>query len=149
MIEYDEYKGKILGLRPTLDNLGSALKLDEARREIACLEKESARDDFWSDLDNSQKVLQKIKQLKNKCGKYDGLVQRYEDMEALCLMAMEENDESLLPELQEEYAAQIAQAEETLSAAEGELARRIAEGEQALAAARRELSSAENTYRTR
>ncbi len=103
MIEYDEYKVKILGLRPTLDNLGGALKLEEARAEIAKLEAESARDDFWSDLSNSQKVLQQIKQLKNKCAKYDALVQRWEDMQALCLMAMEENDESLLPELQEEY----------------------------------------------
>ncbi len=105
MIEYEEYKQKILALRSTLDTLGSALKLDEAREEITKLEAESAKDDFWSDLDNSQKVLQRIKQLKNKCAKYDGLVQRWEDMETLCLMAMEENDESLLPELQEEYAA--------------------------------------------
>ena len=103
MIEYDEYKVKIQGLRPTLDNLGGALKLEEARAEIVKLEAESARDDFWSDLSNSQKVLQQIKQLKNKCGKYDDLVGRWEDMQALCLMAMEENDESLLPELQEEY----------------------------------------------
>ncbi|MBE6949015.1 MAG: peptide chain release factor 2 [Ruminococcaceae bacterium] len=105
MIEYDEYKLKIQGLRPTLDNLGGALKLDEARAEIARLEAESAKDDFWSDLANSQKVLQQIKQLKNKCEKYDALVTRWEDMETLCMMAMEENDESLLPELQEEYAS--------------------------------------------
>lgn len=105
MIEYDEYKGKILGLRPTLDNLGNALKLDDARAEIAELEAESAKDDFWSDLNNSQKVLQKIKQLKNKCEKYDKLVGRWEDIQALCQMAMEENDESLLSELQEEYAS--------------------------------------------
>jgi peptide chain release factor 2 len=103
MIEYEEYKGKILALKPTLDNLGNALKLDEARDEAAKLEAESAKDDFWSDLDNSQKVLQRIKQLKNKCSKYDGLVQRWEDMQTLCLMAIEENDDSLLPELQEEY----------------------------------------------
>ena len=104
MIEYDEYKVKILGLKPTLDTLGAALKLDEARTDIEKLEAESAKDGFWNDLENSQKVLQRIKQLKNKCAKYDGLVSRWEDMQTLCLMAQEENDESLLPELEEEYA---------------------------------------------
>jgi peptide chain release factor 2 len=105
MIEYDEYKVKILGLKPTLDTLGAALKLDEARADIEKLEAESAKDGFWNDLENSQKVLQKVKQLKNKCAKYDGLVSRWEDMQTLCLMAQEENDESLLPELEEEYAS--------------------------------------------
>ena len=105
MIEYDEYKVKILGLKPTLDTLGAALKLDEARADIEKLEAESAKDGFWNDLENSQKVLQRIKQLKNKCAKYDGLVSRWEDMQTLCLMAQEENDESLLPELEEEYAS--------------------------------------------
>jgi len=105
MIEYDEYKVKILGLKPTLDNLGTALKLDEARADIEKLEAESAKDGFWNDLENSQKVLQRVKQLKNKCAKYDGLVSRWEDMQTLCLMAQEENDESLLPELEEEYAS--------------------------------------------
>lgn len=52
-------------------------------------------------------------------------------------------------ELQDEYAAQIAQAEETLTAAEGELERRISEAEQALAASQKELSSSESAYQIR
>ena len=33
MIEFEEYKGKLGGLKPTLEELGTALKLDDARRE--------------------------------------------------------------------------------------------------------------------
>ena len=105
MIEFDEYKGKINGLKQQLDDLGEALKLEAAHREIDELEERSGQEGFWNDPAQSQKVLQRIKQLKTKCEKYDRLVASRDDMLTLCEMAMEEDDESLLPELQEEYAA--------------------------------------------
>lgn len=104
MIEFDDYKVKIQGLKPALENLGTALKLDEAREEIKKLEEESSAEGFWNDIANSQKVLQRTKQLKNKCDKYEKLALRWDDLLTLCQMAIEENDESLLPELEEEYA---------------------------------------------
>ena len=103
MIEFEEYKVKLTGLRPTLLNLGGALHLDEARSEVDRLEKQSAEDGFWNDIENSQKVLQRIKQLKNKCQRYDALSSRWDDLMVMCQMALEEDDDSLLPELEEEY----------------------------------------------
>ncbi len=104
MIEFDDYKVKIQGLKPALENLGTALKLDEAREEIKKLEEESSAEGFWNDIANSQKVLQRTKQLKNKCDKYEKLALRWDDLLTLCQIAIEENDGSLLPELEEEYA---------------------------------------------
>ena len=112
MIEFDEYKGKINGLKKQLEDLGEALKLEAAHREIDELEERSGQEGFWNDPEQSQKVLQRIKQLKNKCEKYDKLVSSRDDMLALCEMAMEEDDESLLPELQEEYASFESELEE-------------------------------------
>ena len=105
MIEFDEYKQKINGLRPTLDNLKQAFKLDEGAEELRRLEEESTQDGFWMNLENSQKVLQRIKQLKTKNLNYDKLAGGWNDLMALCQMAIEENDESLLPELTQEYKA--------------------------------------------
>jgi peptide chain release factor 2 len=105
MIEFEDYKVKINALRPVLDGLGQALKLKEADAEIERLEKESAQDGFWSNLDNSQKVLQRIKQLKNKCAGYQKLATAWDDLMTLCQMALEEKDDSLLPELEEEFEA--------------------------------------------
>ena len=105
MIEFDDYKVKINALKPTLTDLGKALKLEEAVSEISRLEQESAQEGFWNDLDNSQKVLQKSKQLQNKVAGYNKLASRAEDLTTLCQKAMEENDETLLPELEVEYAA--------------------------------------------
>ena len=105
MIEFDEYKLKLNGMKPTLDALGTALKLGEARAELETLEDTSAEDGFWSDLENSQKVLQKIKALKNKIEKFEKLSSRWDDIMTLCQIAIEENEASLLPELEDEFAA--------------------------------------------
>jgi len=105
MIEFDNYKQKINGLRPVLDNIRQALRLDECALEQRQLEEESEREGFWADLDNSQKVLQRIKQLKTRGANYAKLAGGLSDLAALCQMAIEENDESLLPELTEEYKA--------------------------------------------
>ena len=111
MLEFEEYKGKLNAVKSTLDDLGEALHLEEARREIAELETESAQDGFWNDVKHSQQVQQRIKQLKTKTDNYARLCSRWEDMLAICDMALEESDESLLPELEEEYAL----AKETLA----------------------------------
>jgi len=105
MIQFDDYKHKITTLRATLDTIKQALKLEEAAGELTWLEEESIKDGFWSDLENSQKVLQKIKQLKTKQTSYEKLDSAWSDLITLCQMGAEENDESLLPELEEEFKA--------------------------------------------
>ena len=105
MVQFDDYKQKINALRPVLDNLRQALKLDESDKELEELEAQSAQADFWTDLENSQRVSQKIKQLKTKSQKFSALSGRWHDVMTLCQMAIEENDESLFPELEEEFKA--------------------------------------------
>ena len=104
MLEFEEYKVKLNNIRPTLDGLGSALKLDDAKREIAELEAESAKEGFWNDLDRSQKVQKRMKQLQQKCEKYEKLQSTWEDLMTICEMALEENDDSMLAELESDYA---------------------------------------------
>jgi len=104
MLEFEEYKVKLNNMKPTLDGLGSALKLDDAKREIAGLEAESAKEGFWNDLDRSQKVQKRMKQLQQKCEKYEKLQSTWEDLMTICEMALEENDDSMLGELETDYA---------------------------------------------
>ena len=103
MIQFDDYKQKINGLRSALDTLKQALRLSDATEQLQKLEEESAKDGFWNDLENSQKVLREIKQLKNKHESYEKLDSAWNDLIALCQMGAEEKDESLLPELEEEF----------------------------------------------
>ena len=99
IIEFDEYKSKLNAAKPGLDGLGRALKLDDARAEIASLEAESAKEGFWNDVNNSQKVQKRLKQLQNKVAKYEKLCSQWEDLMTICEMALEENDDSMLDEL--------------------------------------------------
>ena len=50
-------------------------------------------------MDNSQKVLQKTKQLKDKVEAFNSLVSKWEDTLVLIDLANEENDESMLPDV--------------------------------------------------
>ena len=110
IIEFDEYKSKLNGIKPNLEGLGRALKLDDTRVEIASLEAESAKEGFWNDVNNSQRVQKRLKQLQNKVAKYEKLCAQWDDLMTICDMAIEENDDSMLDELKSGYA----EFEETL-----------------------------------
>ena len=112
IIEYDTYKQKLQAMEPELNQLAAALDLDNAREEIKKLEAQQAEENFWSDLENSQKVLQRTKQLQHKVEKHTKLVNQWEDLTTLVEMAIEEDDASLLPEITEGYAALESAVEE-------------------------------------
>ncbi|MBE6969400.1 MAG: peptide chain release factor 2 [Ruminococcaceae bacterium] len=103
MLEFEEYKVKLNNIKPTLIELGSALQLDEARREANELEEESAQPNFWNDIAHSQQVQQRLKQLKTKCENYERLSTQWDDLYTMCEMALEDGDESFLDELKSEY----------------------------------------------
>lgn len=104
MLEFEEYKVKLNNIKPTLDDLGVALKLEDALREIAELERQAEATGFWEDLENSQKVLKRTKQLKAKCERFKKMQDTFDDLYTICEMAIEENDESMLDELVRGYA---------------------------------------------
>jgi len=113
MLEFEEYKDKLNNLKPILSTLESALKLKDAEKELEELEAQTVREDFWSDVQNSQKILQRIKHLKSKSENFEKLRSKWEDLYAICEMALEENDSSLLPELQSEFDAFQTKLEQT------------------------------------
>ncbi len=77
--------------------------LDKLRGEKVELEQMMSQDGFWDDVENANKVNQRIKVISNKLGKYEKLLARGEDLETLIEMTDEENDESLIGEVEEEY----------------------------------------------
>ena len=103
MIQFEEIRLALESLLPDIKDLSEALGLSKIKKEILLLESESAKSDFWDDVSNSQKVLQKISSLKNKVQNYNKLYSSYEDALALLELADEEEDLSLLPEAQHEF----------------------------------------------
>ena len=103
VIEYDEYKQKLLALEPTLGELEKALGIPKAREELAELQKETEQEGFWNDLERSQQVSRQVKRLENKIKKHDKLVSEWEDTLTLCEMAQEEDDPSQLEDVSSGY----------------------------------------------
>ena len=55
---------------------------------------------FWDDPKESTKIVREAKQLKDTVEKYNKLKSEYEDIGVLIEMGYEENDESLIPEIE-------------------------------------------------
>ena len=102
IIALEEAKYSLTKLREDVKELGSALRIEEKRVTVAELEEQTLAPDFWSKQDNSSKILQTIKQTKDTVSDYDALGARLEDAIVLAEMAIEENDESCVDEVQNE-----------------------------------------------
>jgi peptide chain release factor 2 len=70
--------------------------------EIEELENKAAEPGFWDDIENSQKVLQRTKVLKAKVETYEKLVSDLEDLKVLNELGIEEQDDSVIPEVRQE-----------------------------------------------
>jgi len=103
VIEFEEYKAKLSNKKPELLELRAALDLDRDENQIEELEEKSAQPGFWDDLENSQKVLQRIKNLKDKRDAYQKLYSQWEDLHTICELAIEAGDDSMLAELEAGY----------------------------------------------
>ncbi len=72
------------------------------KEEKEKLEAEMGEPGFWDDVDNANKISARIKQLNAKMNNYKKLLDKGEDVETLVEMAEEEDDESLISEIETE-----------------------------------------------
>lgn len=107
MVEFEELRLRLLDSEKPIENLKEALAIDSLKAEVEVLEKESAAPDFWDDMENSQKVMQKIGSLKAKVTGYESLKSDYEDALVMIELADEEGDLSLL----DDYTASVKDIE--------------------------------------
>jgi peptide chain release factor 2 len=70
-------------------------------QKIQELEREMESGDFWNDPVVSQNKMRELKSMKDDVATYASLEQQYQDIETLIEIGYEENDASLIPEIQE------------------------------------------------
>ena len=102
IIALEEAKYSLVKLREEVTELGSALRIEEKRATVEELEEKTLAPDFWNNQENSSKILQTIKQTKDTVTDYDALGQRLEDAIVLAEMAIEENEEGYVEEVETE-----------------------------------------------
>ena len=100
MLEFEQLKLRLEANSNELHDLKDALGYNALCREIEELETKASAPDFWDDLENSQKILQKTGKLKNTVESYDNLCSSYEDLGVLIEMGDEEEDLSLVEEIE-------------------------------------------------
>ena len=105
IIVLEEAKHKLNAFRENIEELGSALRIDELKVKADELEATTQAPEFWNDQQNSGKVLQEIKRLRSKIENYENLAMKLEDTIVLAEMAIEENDESMTDEILSEVEA--------------------------------------------
>lgn len=73
------------------------------KEELEKLEKESYSEKFWDDIQNAQKIMQKIKGYKSQIEEYENLKSSVEDLEVLIELAIEEEDYGVYKEIKAYY----------------------------------------------
>ncbi|MBR6646690.1 MAG: peptide chain release factor 2 [Clostridia bacterium] len=99
MLQLEEIRLALINRKPDLDDLADAINYKGLEIQVNELEHKAAEPGFWDDLENSQKVLSKTKQLKKRIEEYDSLVMLYDDAITLIELADEEGDESVIEEV--------------------------------------------------
>lgn len=98
MIQFEELLLTLKNMEGGMKELSEAMGISQMKDEIALLDEKSSEPDFWDDMQNSQKILQRSSILKNKVNSYQSLFSDYEDTMALIELADEEEDLSLFEE---------------------------------------------------
>ena len=101
MLQYDETRLEMEGLKPQFDELRAALDLDGIKIKLDELEMKTTEPNFWDDPEKSQSVLQQIGQYKNTIQGYEKLCTNRDDVLTMIELAEEENDESMVGEVKE------------------------------------------------
>jgi peptide chain release factor 2 len=111
IIALEDAKYKLIGMRADIDDLGSALRIEQLKTTAKELDEQTLDPDFWSNQENSSSVLQKLKQTKDTIENYEALKNRLEDAITLAEMAIEENEEGYIEEVESELFAITKAAE--------------------------------------
>ena len=105
MVELDQYRSKLAGFQKPLAQIKQSLDLDNKEKRIQELEASMEAPGFWDDPDSSQVTMKELKNLKSSFERFHELEQGIEDAQTLIEMAEEENDTSLIPDVENEVEA--------------------------------------------
>ncbi|HAJ39461.1 peptide chain release factor 2 [Faecalicatena fissicatena] len=101
MVELDQFKYELNNFKEPLVEVRDSLDLANKEQRIQELEREMEAPDFWDNPEKSQESMKNLKSMKDDIAIYAKLKDEFDEIETLIEMAAEENDESLIPEIQD------------------------------------------------
>ena len=103
MVELDNIKIELTSYEKPLEEVRNSLNLNEKKLRVEELERNMEAPDFWNDADVASATMKEAKDLKSVIESADKLSSDYEDIFTLIEMGNEENDESMVDEVKEEF----------------------------------------------
>lgn len=100
-----DFTDQISAIAARLDEASGYLRIGELKMRQPQLEAEASRPDLWDDQEKARKVTSELSAVNEDLELYDRLQGEVDDLETLYMMAREENDESLEPEIAEQAAS--------------------------------------------
>ena len=101
MIELEENLRTLKDLKNKLNDIKDSMKIDSLKSELKVLEEKSLEENFWNDLENSNKVFAKIKTLQKKIKLYEDLKLELDNLIEMNELLQGEFEENLANELLE------------------------------------------------
>ncbi|MCC8152307.1 MAG: peptide chain release factor 2 [Lachnospiraceae bacterium] len=101
MVELDQFKSSLNAYRHPLQEVRDSLDLANKEQRIEELEREMETPDFWNDPERSQQMMRELKSKKDDVEVFRHLTSMMEDIEVMIEMGYEEEDASLIPEIEE------------------------------------------------
>ncbi|MCD7975175.1 MAG: peptide chain release factor 2 [Phascolarctobacterium sp.] len=95
----DEYRPEIARLKAKLEEMRGSLDIAAKEDRISELEHRMGDPSFWDDPEKAQKTSQDVNGLKNEVDGFHKLSNELDDLDVLWEMATEENDDSLVAEM--------------------------------------------------
>ena len=103
MVALDQVKYELNQYTAPLKEVGESLDLEKKSFRVEEIEGIMEEDGFWNDADKAQNYMKELKNLKDTIQEYRDLETQFKDLYDLIDMVNEENDESMVPEVQAEF----------------------------------------------
>ena len=102
MVELDQYKYQWNQYKDSVKELEASFNIEVKKERLEEIEASMEEQDFWEDVEKSQKLTKEMKQLKNSLDTINGLVEQYNEIGVLIEMGEEEEDLSIVDEVENE-----------------------------------------------
>lgn len=103
MVTIEEINLNLNQLEKNIETLKFDLKIEEILSQVARLQEETLKDDFWNDVKRSQSILQEIKGHEQKIKSFNDISKRFEDLTVIADLVAEEGNEEILKDMELDY----------------------------------------------
>lgn len=101
MVELDAFKSELNTYTEPLKEVRDSLDLENKEKRVEELEREMEAPGFWDNAERSQKMMKELSSLKGDIEIFHKLKNQKEEIELMIEMGYEENDASVIPDIQE------------------------------------------------